>query len=197
MGVSPNNEFFLLSDLLGPSSMFFSLRGVQRSAVMSDLMVLLLWKKATGFGSFSLCYDDEHAWRLTHGNCNNRTTFVQVSSLFDFPLSLLPQADHFISQLYTTWHRSMPCDYLSRSSFVHRIGALHTHSTASHSLSYPEFNRSIFPRLLSVFLSLFSLQSHTSRVMGPTYGSIAAIINHYETALGVIAATCINRLQPW
>jgi hypothetical protein len=57
MGVPPNNEFFSLSDLLGPSSTFFGLRGVQRSAVVSDLMVLLLWKKATGFGSFSLCYD--------------------------------------------------------------------------------------------------------------------------------------------
>jgi hypothetical protein len=57
MGVPPNNEFFLLSDLLGPSSMFFGSQGVQRSAVVSDLMVSLLWKKATGFGSFSLCYD--------------------------------------------------------------------------------------------------------------------------------------------
>jgi hypothetical protein len=28
--------------------------------------------------------------------------------------------------------------------------------------------------------------------MGPTYGSIAAIINHYEAALGVITATCIT-----
>jgi hypothetical protein len=28
--------------------------------------------------------------------------------------------------------------------------------------------------------------------MGPTYGSIAAIINHYEAALGVIAATFIT-----
>jgi hypothetical protein len=27
--------------------------------------------------------------------------------------------------------------------------------------------------------------------MGPTYGSIVAIINHYEAALGVIAATFI------
>jgi hypothetical protein len=86
----------------------------------------------------------------------------------------------------------MPCDYLSRSSFVHRIGTLHTHSTASHSLSYPELNHNIFPRLLSVSPSLFSLLSHASRVMGPTYSSIAAIINHYEAALGVIAATCIT-----
>jgi hypothetical protein len=57
MGVPPNNEFFSLSDLLGPSSTFFGSRGVQRSAVVSDLIVLLLWKKATVFGSFSLCYD--------------------------------------------------------------------------------------------------------------------------------------------
>jgi hypothetical protein len=28
--------------------------------------------------------------------------------------------------------------------------------------------------------------------MGPTYGRIAAIINHYEAALGVIAATFIT-----
>jgi hypothetical protein len=28
--------------------------------------------------------------------------------------------------------------------------------------------------------------------MGPTYGSIVAIINHYEAALGVIAATFIT-----
>jgi hypothetical protein len=68
------------------------------------------------------------------------------------------------SQLYTPWHRSMPCDYLLRSSFVHRISALHMHSTASHSLSYPEFNCNIFPRLLSVSPSLFSLQSHASRL---------------------------------
>jgi hypothetical protein len=86
----------------------------------------------------------------------------------------------------------MPCNYLSRSSFVHRIGTLHMHSTVSHSLSYPEFNHNIFPRLLSVFPSLFSLQSHASRVMKPTYGSIAAIINHYEAALGVIVVTFIT-----
>jgi hypothetical protein len=61
--------------------------------------------------------------------------------------------------------------------FVHRISASHTHSTASHSLSYPEFNCNIFPQLLSVSPSLFLLQSHASRVMGPTYGSIVAIIN--------------------
>jgi hypothetical protein len=57
MDVPPNNEFFSLSDLLGPSSMFFGSQRVQRSAVVSDLMVSLLWKKATGFGSFSLCYN--------------------------------------------------------------------------------------------------------------------------------------------
>jgi hypothetical protein len=57
MGVPLNNKFLSLSDLLGPSSMFFSSRGVQRLDVVSDLMVLLSWKKATGFGSFSLCYD--------------------------------------------------------------------------------------------------------------------------------------------
>jgi hypothetical protein len=28
--------------------------------------------------------------------------------------------------------------------------------------------------------------------MGPTYGSISAIINHYEAALGVIVATFIT-----
>jgi hypothetical protein len=56
MGVPPNTEFFSLSDLLGPSSMFFGLQGVQISAVVSDLMVSLSWKKETGFGSFSLCY---------------------------------------------------------------------------------------------------------------------------------------------
>jgi hypothetical protein len=53
----------------------------------------------------------------------------------------------------------------------------YTHSTASHSLSYPEFNRNNFFRLLSVSLSLFSSQSHASRVMGPTYDNIAAITN--------------------
>jgi hypothetical protein len=31
--------------------------GSKRSAVVSDLMVSLSWKKATVFGSFSLCYD--------------------------------------------------------------------------------------------------------------------------------------------
>jgi hypothetical protein len=61
--------------------------------------------------------------------------------------------------------------------FVYKIGALHTHSTASHSLSYPEFNCNSFFQLLSVFPSLFSPQSHASRIMGPTYGNTAAIIN--------------------
>jgi hypothetical protein len=37
---------------------------------------------------------DEHASHLTHRNHINHTTFVQVTSLFNFPLSLLPQADH-------------------------------------------------------------------------------------------------------
>jgi hypothetical protein len=31
---------------------------------------------------------------LTHRNHINCTTFVQVTSLFNFPPSLLPQADH-------------------------------------------------------------------------------------------------------
>jgi hypothetical protein len=57
MGVPLNNEFLSLSDLLGPSSMFFGSRGVQRLAVVSDLILLLSWKKATVFDSFSLCYD--------------------------------------------------------------------------------------------------------------------------------------------
>jgi hypothetical protein len=65
MGVPLDNEFLSLSDLLGPSSMFFGSWGVQRSAVVSDLMVLLLWKKATGFGSFSLCYDFDTKQVLT------------------------------------------------------------------------------------------------------------------------------------
>jgi hypothetical protein len=45
MGVPPNNEFFSLSDLLGPSSTFFGSRGVQRLAVVSDLMVSLCGRK--------------------------------------------------------------------------------------------------------------------------------------------------------
>jgi hypothetical protein len=57
MGVPPNNEFFSLSDLLGFPSTFFGSWKVQKSAVVSDLMVSLSWKKATGFGSFSLCYN--------------------------------------------------------------------------------------------------------------------------------------------
>jgi hypothetical protein len=65
MGVPPNNEFFSLLDLLGPSCTFFGLRGVQRLAVVSDLMVSLLWKKATGFGSFSLCYNFDTKQVLT------------------------------------------------------------------------------------------------------------------------------------
>jgi hypothetical protein len=47
---------------------------------------------------------DEHASCLTHGNRINRTTFVQVSSLFDFPSSLLPQADHSFHIPITTIH---------------------------------------------------------------------------------------------
>jgi hypothetical protein len=65
MGVPSNNEFFSLSDSLGPSSMFFGSRGVQRSAVVSDLMVSLSWKEATVFGSFSLCYDFDTKQVLT------------------------------------------------------------------------------------------------------------------------------------
>jgi hypothetical protein len=61
--------------------------------------------------------------------------------------------------------------------FVHKIGTLHTHSTASHSLSYLEFTCNSFFQLLSVSPSLFSPQSHASRVMGPIYGNIVAIIN--------------------
>jgi hypothetical protein len=53
----------------------------------------------------------------------------------------------------------------------------YTHSTVSHSLSYPEFNCNNFFSLLSVSLSLFSPQLHASRVVGPTYGNIAAITN--------------------
>jgi hypothetical protein len=45
--------------------------------------------------------DDEHAWHITHENRINRTTFIRVSSLFDFPPSLLPQADHFFHILIT------------------------------------------------------------------------------------------------
>jgi hypothetical protein len=55
--------------------------------------------------------------------------------------------------------------------------ASYTHSIASHSLSYPEFNCNNFLWLLSVSPSLISLQSHAPRVMGPTYGNIAAITN--------------------
>jgi hypothetical protein len=52
MSVPLNNEFLSLSDSLGPSSTFFGSWRVQWSAVVSDLMVSLSWKKATGFGSF-------------------------------------------------------------------------------------------------------------------------------------------------
>jgi hypothetical protein len=38
---------------------------------------------------------------LTQRNCINRTTFVQVPSLFDFSLSLLPQANHSLHVLIT------------------------------------------------------------------------------------------------
>jgi hypothetical protein len=52
---------------------------------------------------------DEHAWCLTHRNCINCTTFVQVTSLFDFPPSLLPQVNHsfhipIVSSLNSTPH---------------------------------------------------------------------------------------------
>jgi hypothetical protein len=64
-----------------------------------------------------------------------------------------------------------------KKSFLSIRLASYTHSTASHSLSYPEFNCNNFFQLLSVFLSLFSPQLHTSRVMGPTYSNIAAVTN--------------------
>jgi hypothetical protein len=62
----------------------------------------------------------------------------------------------------------------------------HTTSATQSSITTTSFDFCQFPQ------SLFSLQLHASRVMGPTYGSIAAIINHYEAALGVIAVTFIT-----
>jgi hypothetical protein len=41
MGVPLNNKFFLLPDLLGPSSTLFGSWRVQRSAVVSKLVVSL------------------------------------------------------------------------------------------------------------------------------------------------------------
>jgi hypothetical protein len=84
---------------------------------------------------------------------------------------LLHQSTLHHMALINTWQ--LP---IKKSFFIHRL-APYTHSTASHSLSYPEFNHNNFFQLLSVFLSLFSPQSHASRVMGPTYGNIAAITN--------------------
>jgi hypothetical protein len=107
-------------------------------------------------------------------------------------LSLLPQADCSFHILITSSVNYTPHgtdQYPEITSFVHKIGALHTHSTASHSLSYLEFNRNNFTQLLSISPSLFSLQLHAS--MEHTHGSIMAIINHYEAALRVIAATFI------
>jgi hypothetical protein len=70
----------------------------------------------------------------------------------------------------------------------------YTHSTASHSLSYPEFNCNDFSRLLSVSPSLFLLQLHVFRVMGPTYGNIAAIINFQVQLWNSPRRNCSNLL---
>jgi hypothetical protein len=58
----------------------------------------------------------------------------------------------------------MPCDYLSRSYFCSQDWCP-THSTASHSPSYPEFNCNNFFQLLSVFpkfifTSIACIKSH-------------------------------------
>jgi hypothetical protein len=68
------------------------------------------------------------------------------------------------SQLYTPWHQSTPCDYLSRSSFVHRIGALHTHNSLTQpqlpgvQLQHLSSTSISFPKL--IFTSIAHVKSH-------------------------------------
>jgi hypothetical protein len=72
MGVPLNNKFFLLPDLLGPSSTFFGLWGDQRLAVVSRFVMLLSWKKAMQLGSFSLCYDfDTKEYRQSNNSSSS------------------------------------------------------------------------------------------------------------------------------
>jgi hypothetical protein len=60
----------------------------------------------------------------------------------------------------------MPCDYLSRRSFVHKIGALHT----QYSLTQPQLpgvQSQPLPSTSISFPKLIFTQLHASRVMGP------------------------------
>jgi hypothetical protein len=91
-----------------------------------------------------VCIGDEHTWRLTHGNCINCTTFVQVTSLFDFPPSLLPQADHsfhvpIASSVNSTPHGidQHPAITYQEVLFIHKIGTLHT----QYSFTQPQLPR--------------------------------------------------------
>jgi hypothetical protein len=73
--------------------------------------------------------------------------------------------------------------------------APYTHSTVSHSLSYPEFNCNNFLQLLSVSLSLF----YFNRMHQESWDPLTAILRpsssfkfNYRTTLGEIAVTFIT-----
>jgi hypothetical protein len=122
------------------------------------------WQMATPEKTMPI---DEHAWHLTHGNHINCTTFVQVPSLFDFPLSLLPQANHFFyvpitSSVNYTPHGINQCPAITYQEvlFVHKIGTLHT----QYSLTQPQLPGVQLQQLPSISISfpelIFSSIAH-------------------------------------
>jgi hypothetical protein len=137
-----------------------------------------MWAALSGFKSH---LSDEHAWRLTHGNCINCTTFVQVTSLFDFPLSLLPQADHSfhiptVSSVNSTPHGINQHPAITYQEVLCPQDWHPTHT--QYSLTQPQLPGVQLQQLLLTSINfpelIFTLIAH---IMGPTYGNTAAIIN--------------------
>jgi hypothetical protein len=71
---------------------------------------------------------------------------VYLSSLHHYYHRLITLSMFQLSH-QSTLHHMVSINTLrlpTKKFFAHKIGALHTHSTASHSLSYSEFNRNNF-----------------------------------------------------
>jgi hypothetical protein len=144
---------------------------------------------------------DEHAWRITHGNRINRTTFIQVSSLFDFPPSLLPQAYHSFHIPITLSANYRPhgidqCPAISSLEVLLSTGlAPYTHTVQPHtalatqssiatsSLNFYQFSRAYF---------------HFNRMHQESWDPFMAVLRpssifkfNYGAAFRAIAATFI------
>jgi hypothetical protein len=93
-----------------------------------------------------------YPWKshLSHYFCYKFIQFPSVIIITGW--SLFPHSDCFISQLYTTWYWSAPCDYLSRSSFCpqdwcpkHTVQP-HTASATRSSITTLSFDFYQFPQ---------------------------------------------------